>query len=213
MSGFKPPGLSKPFKLPTKDSNTSAPQQPALSRPIQVTRPLFVNKTKPEEKINSTNSPLTVESTPKFPAEEIKATDQTPTEQKEQQPSNTPPVKPTTSLLGNKPKLTLNLAKKPQQPIVKPDVQTSFATEPVSSNDLFYNVFFTKDLKKKKKQFDDGILAMLNSKIKLFNSEGTLLYQTGRAHNMKEPTHGSEYYIGSYMSKPILVVNGTQLLS
>lgn len=49
--------------------------------------------------------------------------------------------------------------------------------------ELYYKVYYSKDVKKKKKSFAEGIFFRSDNKVKLFDEQSTLIYE-GSIKNM-----------------------------
>ena len=69
------------------------------------------------------------------------------------------------------------------------------------TQNLYFTVAYTKDIKKKKKRYSDGILEIQTSKVKIYDSDGGDVYSTFKGKLFKDmPKNDEEYYFGSYLS-------------
>ncbi|KAL4502983.1 hypothetical protein ABPG72_014212 [Tetrahymena utriculariae] len=201
--------LKKPFKLPgSKDGseNTSS-----LSKPFQ--------KLQLKQTISA---PSNLES-----AKIVKKVE--PIDSKEQLISDTENLKEnkekTTPVIQNKPQGLLGLKSKPFKPLVsKLDVQSNadaktqvkpsstFSANSSAKNqsstldqkeknnsEEFYKCFWSKDVKKKHKVLDDGIIVFTSSKVQIYNSDGEKIYDSYKSKlYCPNPDNGNQYIVGQY---------------
>ena len=65
----------------------------------------------------------------------------------------------------------------------------------------YFEIYYTKDIKKKTKSFNDGFLELSRHKIKMFDADGNDTYNTARGRFFKEtPKPDEEYSLGPYLS-------------
>ncbi|EAS04534.2 SNF2 family amine-terminal protein (macronuclear) [Tetrahymena thermophila SB210] len=195
---FKPPGskdgsentsgLSKPFQKPLLKQTISAPSNLESAK-----------ATKKEESVDSKEQPIS-------DSENLK-------ENKEK----------TTPVIQNKPQGLLGLKSKPFKPLVSKlevksntDTKTqmkpssTFSTNPTAKNqppqqeeknspEEFYKCFWSKDVKKKHKVLDDGIIVFTSSKVQIYNSDGEKIYDSYKSKlYCPNPDNGNQYIVGQY---------------
>jgi len=81
----------------------------------------------------------------------------------------------------------------------KVDENNSQKTETGGINSYF-EIFYTKDIKKKTKSFNDGFLELSRQKIKVYDSDGNDIYFTSRGRFFKDtPKPDEEYSLGPYL--------------
>lgn len=73
-------------------------------------------------------------------------------------------------------------------------------SSPQAPTNLYFKVFYTKDVKKKTKSFHDGFLEIIRFKIRIFDTDGKDVYETARGRFFKDPPkQDEEYFLGSYL--------------
>lgn len=68
-----------------------------------------------------------------------------------------------------------------------------------------YKIYYSTQIRKKHKVFDEGIMEMDKNKIKIVDPDGNIIYSTFRPKNMKEDW-SDPFTLGTYYSNFICVV-------
>ncbi len=92
----------------------------------------------------------------------------------------------------------------------KPKIETKVVPEKLDENNkqntdfvnTYFEIYYTKDVKKKNKSFSDGFIELTRHKIKMFDADGNDVYNTARGRFFKDtPKPDEEYSLGPYLSK------------
>ncbi|KAL4455490.1 hypothetical protein ABPG74_012642 [Tetrahymena malaccensis] len=198
--------LKKPFKPPgSKDGSESTT---SLSKPFQ----------KPQLK-QTISAPSNLESAKNIKKDEPIVSKEQPISDSENLKDN---KEKTTPVIQNKPQGLLGLKSKPFKPLVsKLDVKSNTDTktqvkpsstfsanstaknqppeEEKNGSEEFYKCFWSKDVKKKHKVLDDGIIVFTASKVQIYNSDGEKIYDSYKSKlYCPNPDNGNQYIVGQY---------------
>jgi len=123
--------------------------------------------------------------------------------------SNTPSLVKPNPLAQPRPEIK-TLAKPLQlKPLIpkknEPEVVQAQETNEDGNDRWYFSVFYTKDVKKKKRNYSEGILEITRQKVNLFDNDGNKTYDTPRGRFFKEePKPEEEYFLGSYLGKILI---------